>query len=106
MAKINKDLFGEIAVQLQIAIEDEGEALKKYQAFLNIVQNNLKYDYIFKVFNPDTQKDEDSSTAKADKKMMKLICETIKEYMAEEMKHLKGLMTLYEAITGIKAETK
>ena len=32
------------------------------------------------------------------------IKEKVEEYITEELKHLKGLTTLYEAITGLKAE--
>lgn len=104
MAKINKDLFGEAAVYLQDAIEDEGEALKKYQEFLNVITRQSQYDYIFKKYDREKDQEVDSPTCKADKKMFELMIKEIKIYMAEEMKHLKGLMTLYEYITGIKPE--
>ena len=104
MTKINKDLFAHIAVGLQDGIEDEGEALKKYQELLNQINSCLNSDYLFKVYDRVTDKEVDSPTAAADKKMCKLLAEKIKEYMSEEMKHLKGLMALYESITGIKTE--
>lgn len=104
MSKINKNLFGDVALELQRNIEAEGEALEKYQTMLNHITDICSSGYLFKKWNPETNMDEPSPTAKADEKMFKLIAETIKKYMAEEMKHLKGLQVLYEAITGIKAE--
>lgn len=104
MAKINKDMFSHIAVGIQDGIEDEGEALKKYQELLNQINSCMSSDYLFKVYDRVADKEVDSPTAAADKKMCKLLAEKIKEYMAEEMKHLKGLTLLYETITGIKAE--
>ena len=72
---------------------------------LNHITDIVNAEYLFKKWNPETNMDQPSPTAKADEKMFKLIADTIKKYMAEEMKHLKGLQVLYEAITGIKAET-
>ena len=106
MAKINKDLFAHIAVGLQDGIENEGEALKKYQELLNQINSCMNSDYLFKIYDRVADKEVDSPTAAADKKMCKLLADKIKEYMSEEMKHLKGLTSLYEAITGIIAEEK
>ena len=104
MAKLNKELFGEMCVYLQSAIEDEGEALKEYQEFLNVITRQCNSDYIFKVYDRATDTEKDSPTASADKKMFKVVIEAIKSYMADEMRHLKGLTTLYETITGIKGD--
>lgn len=104
MAKINKAIFDHVAVLIQDGIEDEGEAIKKYQELLNAVNGICNSDYLFKVYDRASDKEIDSPTAAADKKMCKLLVEKIEEYIKEELKHLKGLTTLYEAITGLKAE--
>lgn len=104
MAKINKTLFDHIAVLVQDGIEDEGEAIKKYQELLNAINGICNSDYMFKVYDRVSDKEVDSPTAAADKKMCKLLKEKVEEYITEELKHLKGLTTLYEAITGLKAE--
>ena len=105
MSKINKNLFGDVALELQMNIEAEGEALQKYQGMLNHITEVCNSGYLFRRWNPEKNIEEPTPTAKADEKMFKLIADTIKKYMAEEMKHLKGLQVLYRAITGIKAET-
>lgn len=104
MSKINKAIFDHIAVKLQEGVEDEGEALKKYQEMLNEVKSIVNSDYLFKVYDRVSDKEVDSPTAVADKKMCKLLIEKIEMYMSEEIKHAKGLITLYEAITGLKSE--
>lgn len=106
MAKINKDLFGGLARAIAENLEAESEAIKKYQELLTQIQSTTNSDYLFKVYDRVADKEVDSPTAAADKKLFKLTCETIKEYIAEEMKHLKGLQLLYETMTGIQAETK
>lgn len=105
MSKINKDLFGLTAVMVQDAIKEEGEALKKYQDMLNCTVRTSQDRYLFQCCAPDGSS-IDTPTAAADRKMFTLIIKTIKDYMSEEMKHLKGLTSLYEVLTGIKPEEK
>lgn len=106
MAKINKTLFGEVAVSLQSLIEDEAEAIKGYQEKLNQINNLSNAHYLFMVYDDEKKIDVQSPTAVQDKKMCKLIADTYKHYIAEEIKHLKGLQSLYEVITGIKSDVK
>ena len=106
MAKINKNLFSDVARDIAENFEAESEAIKKYQELRAKIQSVCSSDYLFKVYDRAVDKEVDSPTAKADRKLFKLISDTIEEYIAEEMKHLKGLQLLYETMTGISAETK
>lgn len=106
MAKINKNLFGDIAAVIAANMEDESEAIKGYQELLTRLENIASSEYLFKIYDNVAGKEVDSPTAVADKRLMKLTITSIKEYIGEEIKHLKGLSLLYEAMTGIKSDTK
>lgn len=104
MSKINKNLFGEVATYLQRNMEKEAEAIKEYQEMLNSVTNMQNHHYIFEVYDQGTNTSSPSPTANADKKLLKLTIEQLKEIIAEELKHQHILSVLYETMTGIKAE--
>lgn len=104
MAKLDKNKLGMIASWLQENLEDEAEAISGYQKMLNNLNEFLSAGYLFTTWNPETQKDEPTPTAAADKKFIKLCIEKTKEYIAEELKHQKGLQVLYEVCTGITAD--
>lgn len=104
MAKINKDLFGDIAHDLQKNMEDEAEAIKSYQELLNILGNMLKHEYIFTVYDNGTQTSGPSPTARADKKMIELIIDNVKNIIGDELDHQKKLTVLYSAVTGLTAK--
>lgn len=106
MAKINKNLFGDLAAQIAKNMEDESEAIKEYQGLLARLESIASSEYLFKVYDRVTDKEVDSPTAAADRRLVKLTITSVKEYIGEEMKHLKGLSLLYEAMTGIKSDTK
>lgn len=106
MSKINKDLFGEVAVYIQKNMEKEADAIKEYQEMLNVVTNMCKHEYIFEVYDRCTDTSSPSPTAVADKKLLKFTIEQIKDIIAEELKHQHILGVLYETMTGIKAENK
>ena len=106
MVKINTNLFSDVARDVAVNLEAESEAIKKYQELRAKIQSICSSDYLFQVYDKSLDKYVDSLTAKADRKLLKLISDTIEKYIAEEMKHLKGLQLLYETMTGISAETK
>lgn len=103
MAKINKDIFGEAAIYLQRNSEVEAESLQGYQEMLNVMTNQSRHDYIFRIYDNATGTEKDSPTAAADRKMYKLIIEQVKEIISDELNHQKKLQTLYEAVTGFSA---
>jgi len=90
----NKDKFKFVAAQLQENIEKEADAIKHYQMLLNQLEDMERADYII-----GDDKDEKN---KADKKICKLLCEQIREFISDELNHQKNLKTLYELLTGIK----
>lgn len=104
MAKLDKDKMGLVAEMLQENLEDEAEAVKEYQKTLNRLTELCASDYLFQTWNQEKQVYEPTPTAEADKKFIKLCITKIKEYIAEEIKHQKGLQTLYEYATGIKED--
>lgn len=104
MSNINKNLFGEVATYIQKNMENEADAIKEYQEMLNVVTNMCNHEYIFEVYDQGTNTTSPSPTAAADKKLLKLTIEQIKDIIAEELKHQHILSVLYEAMTGIKAE--
>lgn len=105
MAKIDKEIFSHIAEMLADNIEAEGEAIKKYQEMLNIANEQRGWNALFQYYDETKQSMVDKPNAAADRKMYDLIIKTIKDYISEEMRHLKGLHSLYEVVTGIKTET-
>lgn len=105
MAKIDKNTFAQIAQELAKNMEDESEAIKSYQELLTHIDAMKDWKDLYKRWNEEKNAWEDKPTAAADKKMFEAIAKNIKEYVAEELKHLKGLQIMYEAITGLKAES-
>ena len=105
MAKIDKNTFAQIAQELAKNMEDESEAIKSYQELLTHIDAMKDWKDLYQRWNEEKNTWEDKPTATADKKMFEAIAKNIKEYVAEELKHLKGLQIMYEAITGLKAES-
>lgn len=105
MAKIDKNSFAQIAQELAKNMEDESEAIKSYQELLTHINAMKDWKDLYQRWNEEKNAWEDKPTAAADKKMFEVIAKNIKEYVAEELKHLKGLQIMYEAITGLKAES-
>lgn len=104
MAKLDKNKLGMIASWLQENLEDEAEAISGYQEMLNKLNELISSGYLFEKWNQEKQAYEPTPTANADKKFIKFCIEKTKEYIAEELKHQKGLQALYEVCTGISAD--
>lgn len=104
--KLNMAMFGEIAVLLQDNLEDEAEASKKYQEVLNKIQGIQRTSYLFTQWCDEKKCDVERETAKADKKMLKLIEDKIKAILVDELNHQRDLQTLYTYITGLKGKSE
>lgn len=104
MSKVNKNIFGHIAEELQENLMDEAEAVESYQKLLNEIDGCLTCDYMFEKFDSELNKRVPTSTATADKKLLKLMAEEVKNIIADELKHQKTISILYEASTGLKAK--
>lgn len=104
MAKLNKNMFNYIAEDLQNNIIDEAEAVRGYQMMLNRIDGLESCKDCFEKYDSETEKMIPTTTAPADKKMLKMMREKIQEIISDELQHAKILATLYEACTGLKAK--
>lgn len=106
MAKLNREMFGHLAESVQKNLKDEAEAIENYQQMMNEVNNICSSEWMFKrtIYENGQDRVEPTPTATADKKMLKVICEQLKEIIGDEMNHIKRLNILYETMTGIKAK--
>lgn len=104
MAKVNKDLFCDIALYIQKSQEKEVELITEYQELFNRVKQIMNTDFLFTVYDNVTGNNKPTPTAVADKKMLKLLLEQVQSIIGAELKHQKMMNMLYEAITGFKSE--
>ena len=106
MAKLNREMFGHLAESVQKNIKDEAEAIESYQQMMNEINSICSSEWMFKrtIYENGQDHVEPTPTATADKKMLKVTCDQLKEIIADEMNHIKRLNVLYETMTGIKAK--
>ena len=106
MVKLNKEMFGHLAEVIQRNLKDEAEAIESYQQMLNEINSICESRYLFEreIYENGESRKEETATAKADRKMLSIMCDNVKEIVGDELNHIKRLNVLYEAITGIKAK--